>query len=485
MREIIYFALLGLTVCGLSGCRDADSEKKTEVRSGDTVEIEGKTEIRFGDTVEIDGSGAALSGQVLSVTAGGAYELTGSFEGTIYVETGEAVRLILNGVSVTSPEGPAIFVEDADQVWIEIPAETENYLEDAKTYTSGKGTIFSNDDLIFSGEGSLEITGNYKHGISSDDGITISGGSFEITAAKDGIHANEDLVVNGGRIRVTECEEGLESKAALLVNGGTIEVEGTDDGLNGGTLVQINDGTVYVNMTTGDGLDSNGTLEVNGGLVVALGGSMPEGGADCDNNDFLINGGTLIAAGGVNSTPTENKCTAQSVLLGAAAAGDIVGIKDGSGKTVFAFSSPKAYGNLLLAGAFLEEGNTYTVYTGGTVKGTETGYGYYETGEYEGGTESVSFTVDSTVIQAGGTAGMQGPGGGRAPGEGGMPDGGRPEGGMFPGGEEVPEGMEVPGGGVFPGGEEVPEGMEVPEGGAIPGREEVPEGMEVPEGAEI
>lgn len=544
-----------------------ESSDEIEVREITEPEWEEQAVITLGETITIDGSGAEVKENIISISEGGSYEFNGTLaDGMIYIETDEAVRLLLNGASITSTTGPAIYAYDSEEVWIETVKGTENVLADGEEYNkvyeestskdstssenaetsentetsedteasedTGKGTVFSNDDLIFAGNGTLTITGNYKHGICSDDSVYFQSGTCVLTAVKDGVHVNDaivinggdiqvekandgmesegllivnggrytanaaddgltcagDVTINGGTVTVTACAEGVESKTNLIINGGTVEVTGTDDGLNGGTLVQINDGFVYSNISNGDGVDSNGELQINGGYVIALGGNAPEGGADCDNNSFIITGGILIATGGVNSAPTEASCTQAAVLLGAAAKGDTIGIKDAEGNTVFSFQVSKAYSNLLLSGSFLAENSSYTVYTGGTINGAETYQGYYADAEYEGGTESVTFTVDGMVVSAGGTAGMQG---GMKGGMGGGMRGQMPENGEFPQNGETSENGEFPQNGDRPERGEMPEGMEPPTDGQMPeGMEpptdgQMPEGLELPEGAQI
>ena len=72
--------------------------------------------------------------------------------------------------------------------------ETENYLADASSYSTvtgedEKGCFFSEGQLIFSGTGALTVTGNYKHGICSDDYVRLRSGSniTVASAVKDGI----------------------------------------------------------------------------------------------------------------------------------------------------------------------------------------------------------------------------------------------------------------------------------------------------------
>ncbi|MBU5472971.1 carbohydrate-binding domain-containing protein [Roseburia sp. MSJ-14] len=465
-------------------------EELEAYEEADDIEIEAlelktdwneQAKIILGDTVSIDGTGAEVSDDnTVTITEGGSYVISGELsDGMIEVDTEEEVKLILQGVSITNEDGPAIYVKEAKSCYIETAEGTENILSDGESYAETedkqKATIFSNDRLVLLGEGSLTVNGNYKHGICSDDEVYVVSGTYTITAVKDGIYTNNwisveggkvqitatddgmqskgpvalnggtitivaedkgvtaygDLIVNDGTIQISKCEEGLESKNDLTINGGTTEITGNDDGLNARTSITINGGILYVEMTAGDAIDSNGSMTITGGLILAFGAQMPEGGADCDMNEIKITGGTLIATGGTNSAPSESESSQISVLLGSASKGDMIGILDSDGNTVFAFEAPGNYSNMLLSTATITSGQDYTVYTEGTITG-DSYHGYYENGSYTGGTESISFTTDGMVISAGGTSNDMGgfDGGGKMPEDGEKPQ--MPENGEMP-----------------------------------------------------
>lgn len=484
-------------------------EELAAYEKADGIEIEAlelktdweeKAEISLGDNVTVNGTGAEVSDDnTVLITEGGSYTISGVVsDGMIQVDSEEAVKLVLAGTSITNADGSAIYVKAAEVCYIETKAGTENVLSDGENYSDTeemKATVCSNDRLILLGEGTLTVNGNYKHAICSDDEVYAVSGNYELTAAKDGIHTNNwisvesgsinivatddgmqsegpiavnggvinvaaegkgitaygDLTVNDGAISISKCEEGLESKNDLTINGGTTEINGSDDGLNARSSITINGGTLYAEITAGDALDSNGTMTINGGLILAFGAREPEGGIDCDMNEIQINGGTVIGTGGTNSAPSETESSQISVLLGSASKGDMIGILDSEGNTVFAFETPGDYSNMLLSIGTISADADYVVYTGGTVEG-ESYHGYYENGVYNGGTESISFTTDSMVVSAGGTSNNMG--GGR---QGGMQKGGMPQEGEMPqDGErpEMPENGEMPQDGERP---EMPE----------------------------
>ncbi len=358
----------------------------------------------------------------------------------------QKVILNLNSVNISNDLGPAICITNAKKTIIVLNGE--NIIEDGEEYNiDAKATLFSNDTLKIKGEGSLEVIGNYKHAIASDDDIIIESGNIILSAIKDGMHANDgiqidggnitvktahdgiesegiliinngtfdfsceddgitaqgDFTINGGTYSITKCEEGIESKSKLVINDGLIEVEANDDGLNA-TDIEINGGKIYCNSKNGDAIDSNGTVTITGGIIVAVGGNVPEGGLDFDNNVCTITGGTIIAAGGVNSVPTESKCTQSVILLGNLESNSVIRIQDESGNEIITFKLEKTYQSLLFSNQKLEKNKKYIVYSNGEVTEGETFHGLYtEETTYSNGEENTSFTLESNVTNLSGS----------------------------------------------------------------------------------
>lgn len=126
------------------------------------------------------------------------------------------------------------------------------------------------------------------------------------------------LRIADGGITVNSCSEGIESPE-ILIEDGDITVTSTDDGINAcgtetadGSLpgITINGGTVTLLNPSGrdaDGIDSNGNIDINGGLVYI---SLVGDGSNCaldygsENSGVCrINGGTVVACGGDGDCP--------------------------------------------------------------------------------------------------------------------------------------------------------------------------------------
>lgn len=147
----------------------------------------------------------------------------------------------------------------------------------------------------------------------------------------------------------------------LRIAGGDITVTSTDDGINAcgtetanGSLpgVTINGGTVTLLNPSGrdaDGIDSNGNIDINGGLVYI---SLVGDGSNCaldygsENGGVCrINGGTVVACGGSTMLETMSETSAQPSLLYAGAtqaAGTEVALQAADGKTLLTFAHPTA-----------------------------------------------------------------------------------------------------------------------------------------------
>ena len=165
---------------------------------------------------------------------------------------------------------------------------------------------------------------------SADDGIhssalaVVNGGNIKIATGDDGVHADTDLTITAGTVDISTSYEGLEA-VNVRITGGKISMVATDDGINaaGGTdssggggrdqmfggpggpgghggasdgSIVIDGGDLYI-QSSGDGMDANGYLEINGGKTVVCG---PNSG-DTATLDFdtsgTINGGTFIGTG--------------------------------------------------------------------------------------------------------------------------------------------------------------------------------------------
>lgn len=190
-----------------------------------------------------------------------------------------------------------------------IKAENEVYIK------NGTINISAYDDGIHTNnDASLE------NGSTPIGNINISGGSINIKASDDGIHADSKLNISGGEINVTEAYEGLEANV-ITISGGTSTVYATDDGVNatkGNSTpnLTVSGGRLDVSVSgkgDTDGIDSNGSILINGGVTITRGPNSQMAGPLDSDNGCKATGGNLIVIGYCpNISTTLTKTTSSS-----------------------------------------------------------------------------------------------------------------------------------------------------------------------------
>lgn len=338
--------------------------------------------------------------------------------GTINVSTsGIAAKALSTGGDITISGGDLTLTTTGDAF----------YDTDDKDISSSAGIKCDGKLTIDKGNIKITSSGSGGKGISVDGDLVINDGTISVsttggqfkygsddTAAK-AIKSDGNVTVNGGAITIktTGVEaEGLESKKIMTINDGTIEIEAYDDCINASNHIGINGGKIYCYSTTNDGIDSNGTLTVTGGVIVSSGSTSPEEGFDCDNNTFKITGGVLIGTGGSTSTPTSSVSTQRSVIYGTSGtANQLVHIESSAGIGILTYKIPRTYSQMtiLFSSPDITSGTSYTVYTGGSVLGGSDFHGYYTGATYTKGSSATTFTSNSIVTSIGTSSG--GPGG--------------------------------------------------------------------------
>ncbi len=213
-------------------------------------------EVVLGASPVISGSNVTANGSGITITGGGDYLISGSVsDGMIEVNTTEKVKIYMNGVTITNSAGPAIQVTDAKRFIMVLMEGTTTRLTDGGSSTVYDGALFSNDTIEIKGKGSLEITSNNAHGISSDDDIVIENGSITINSKKTGLMANDDITINGGNLNIKSGTNGMKSKGTMNINGGYSVI-------TGGTKEEKS--AVY----------AAGALNYTGGYLYAAGNAM-------------------------------------------------------------------------------------------------------------------------------------------------------------------------------------------------------------------
>ena len=457
---------------------DGGAETDSVYTSHDIVYYEGKTEYDsgnpYGEGTEADMHTAeeADAHTVVNITAPGTYRVSGKLSaGQIRIDLGASayddpeavVELILEDADITCTVAPAILfqnVYECDSNW-----STDTAQPTVDTTAAGANLIL---------EGENTVTGFYVAKIYKD-----KEGEKKLCKQDGAIYSYMSMNVYGpGSLNLTADNEGLDTELHLTINGGQLAIRSGNDGINtnedGVSVTTINGGTLHIIAglgEEGDGIDSNGYLVINGGIVVASANPAADAGLDSDMGSY-VNGGTVIALGSTMdwAESESEQVTMNLQFADYQSSGSAIVVTRQDGTVIFAYDpsedevlgeNERRYQGAILSCPNFYVGESYNVYLNGTVTGSETG-GVYDVTTVTAYADGTQMMYTGTDVGMGAMGGGMG-GGQRPGGMTGMPNGEMPEDFTMPEGETMPADFEgeMP---TMPEGEAMPEGF----GGQMP-----------------
>lgn len=222
-----------------------------------------------GNSASSDSDAVQISGSTVTITDEGTYIISGTLDdGMIMInaEDTDKIQLVLDGAQITSSTSAAIYVLEADKVFITTASGSENTLSNGGEYVAIDdnnidAVIFSKADLTLNGAGTLTINASAGHGIVSKDDLVFTSGTYHITAADHGISGKDSVRIADGTFSIVSGKDGIHAENAddtslgfLYVANGTFEITAEGDGMSAGAYLQIEDGTF--NVITGEGSSS-------------------------------------------------------------------------------------------------------------------------------------------------------------------------------------------------------------------------------------
>ena len=318
----------------------------------------------------------SIKGTALSITGSGTYVITGSCsDGSVTVKKGvTGVVLILDGITLTCKESAPIACNKSSEVTIVAADGSVNTLADTEynndeTYTDntnaenavikckdgskvtvcgtgtlninayGKNGIKSGSTTEAEGEAwltvkelTLNITATVNDALNAEQLLNVESGNITINAADDAVHS--DLILNIGSettspvINIESCVEGIEG-ATVNIYSGDITINATDDTINAANSdltdysfsINITGGKIYAYTSEGDGIDSNGTLNISGGIVEVWSANTADNQPIDADGKINISGGTVIAAGGSSGMSINVENNQPYIVVGSSAMG--------------------------------------------------------------------------------------------------------------------------------------------------------------------
>lgn len=242
-----------------------------------------------GSTAQSNGSGVSINNATVTISKEGCYLINGELEdGQIIVDAGDSdkVQLVLDNASIHCSTGSAILVRNADNVKVTLAADSENELSDGTEYQTDNdnpdAALFSKDDLVINGSGSLTVQGNYKHGIAGNDDLVITGGRLTVNSLSHALRGKDSVAILDGTFVLTSQKDGIQAsntedstKGWVQIDGGNFTIQSSGDGIQAETNLSIYDGSFTI--TSGGGaVNGADHTENRGGGFGRPGGNRPD-----------------------------------------------------------------------------------------------------------------------------------------------------------------------------------------------------------------
>lgn len=242
-----------------------------------------------GSTAQSNGSGVSINNATVTIFKEGCYLISGELEdGQIIVDAGDSdkVQLVLDNASIHCSTGSAILVRNADKVKVTLAADSENELSDGTEYQTDDdnpdAALFSKDDLVINGSGSLTVQGNYKHGIAGNDDLVITGGRLTVNSLSHALRGKDSVSILDGTFVLTSQKDGIQAsntedstKGWVQIDGGNFTIQSSGDGIQAETNLSIYDGSFTI--TSGGGaVNGADHTENRGGGFGRPGGNRPD-----------------------------------------------------------------------------------------------------------------------------------------------------------------------------------------------------------------
>ena len=325
-----------------TGTGGSQSSQDTQVaHSGALEDFEDPAREADGQFLLTGGSFTA-SGSTFTITSSGEYTLRGRLEeGRIVVDAGDddEVILVLDDVYISSSQGPAILILNADEVKIRCEKGTYNTLRDLRSGVDSDevydAAVWSDSDMKITGEGILVVSSGYTNGIKSKNDLELKNLTLKVTSVGTALQGNDSVTMeNGNALVISTADKGIKTKDSdisskgnqrgdVSILAGRLTIYSASHGISSSHDVFIGseegDPEIYIYVSenspfTDDvmkdavstGITSEGTITVLSGLLSVQGtgdglhasGGVSLGNGNVSKGDIVLAGGEVIIQSG-------------------------------------------------------------------------------------------------------------------------------------------------------------------------------------------
>ena len=242
-------------------------------------------------------------------------------------------KIHLNGLNLTSTTGAALDIQDGKRIDLILTEGTDNTLVDAASGEQ-KAALYCKGHLEVAGSGNLNVSGNTRHAIATNEYMLIKKNTGTITVSKavsDAMHIEQYFQMNGGTVNLSgmggdgiqaeiKSDPTKELNGQVLIKGGTINIDVASDdtkGIKSDSLITVSGGTFVINAkgAGSKGISAGTNMIINEDdatttMTIAATGGVYEDPETDDTSRCMgikVTGDLTISAGTITVTNTGTK----------------------------------------------------------------------------------------------------------------------------------------------------------------------------------
>ena len=265
-----------------------------------------------GDSAAYESDAVSVVDNRVTISEEGTFLLSGNLNGQVVIDAeDQKLQLVLDGANISCENSAAIYVKNADKVFVTLASGSQNSLATEGEYVAIDdnnidAALFSKTDLTLNGNGSLLVSSTTGNGITSKDDLVITSGTYTINTLHHGLEGKDSVRIADGAIEIACEQDGIhagndedDTKGFIYIAGGELKIAAGDDGVHTDTQLVITGGTITITKSY-EGLEGQ-TIEITGGAIDLV--SSDDGLNAADGNDqsgFGGFGGDRFSASGEN-----------------------------------------------------------------------------------------------------------------------------------------------------------------------------------------
>ncbi len=248
-----------------------------------------------------DASGKAINsasfmtvdGNALIINQPGSYELKGDLSNgqiRVAIDKTADIELIFNNFTVSNSVSAPVYIQSANEAVIILADGSVNTLTDgtdqyqlAAGETKPNACLYSSDDLVIKGNGTLNVTALFNNGIGCKNDLRIKSGTINVTAPNNILKGNDSveiedatLTLRGGEDAIKADTETKEGKGYVLITAGArIDIQCIDDAIQAFSSITVEPGATITGQAGGDTFNCPGAITADGADIQLTSATQP------------------------------------------------------------------------------------------------------------------------------------------------------------------------------------------------------------------